>query len=125
MYLRSKKGDVSEGLIAGAIAGLVASWIMPRFQSLMAHALGHPDPHEGQGEDATVKTAQRISSALFGHELSGEEKKTAGLSLHYAYGIGAVYGGLAQKHGICFLPYRADSAEHGSSAGVGGEIWSS
>jgi uncharacterized membrane protein YagU involved in acid resistance len=66
----------------------------------MAHALGHTDPHEGQGEDATVKTAQRISSALLGYELSAEEKKTAGPLVHYAYGtgIGAVYGGLAQKH---------------------------
>jgi len=100
MYLRSKKDGLSEGLIAGVIGGLVASWIMPRFQSLTAHAFGDTHPHEGQGEDATVKTAQRISSALLGRELSAEEKKTAGPLVHYAYGtgIGAVYGGLAQKH---------------------------
>lgn len=73
---------------------------MPRFQSLTAHAFGDTHPHEGQGEDATVKTAQRISSALLGHELSTEEKKAAGPLVHYDYGtgIGGLYGGLAQRH---------------------------
>jgi uncharacterized membrane protein YagU involved in acid resistance len=73
---------------------------MPQFQFLLAHALGHTDPHEGQDEDATVKTAQKISSALLGHRLSEEQKKTAGPLVHYAYGtgIGAAYGGLAQKY---------------------------
>jgi hypothetical protein len=100
MYFRSGRDKVYKGLISGAIGGLAASWIMPRFQFLLAHALGHTDPHEGQGEDATVKTAQRISSALLGRELSAREKRTAGPLVHYAYGtgIGALYGGLAQKH---------------------------
>src|SRR5205814_1570346 len=53
----------------------------------------------GEGEDATVKTANKISSEVFDHELSAEEKKTAGPFVHYAYGtgIGAVYGGLSQR----------------------------
>jgi hypothetical protein len=73
---------------------------MPRFQFLVAHALGHTHSHEGPGEDATVKTAQRIPSALLGHELSEEEKKTVGPVLHYAYrtSIGKMYSGLAQKY---------------------------
>jgi hypothetical protein len=60
---------------------------------------GEPDPHKGEGEDATVKTANKISSEVFNHELSAEEKKTAGPLVHYLYGsgIGAVYGGLSQK----------------------------
>ncbi|MGE5647483.1 MAG: DUF1440 domain-containing protein [Acidobacteriota bacterium] len=100
MYFRSGKGTVYKGLIAGAIGGLAASWIMPRFELLLSHALDHSAPHEGQEEDATVKIAQRISSALLGHELSAEEKRTAGPMVHYAYGtgIGALYGCLAQKH---------------------------
>jgi hypothetical protein len=57
MHFRSGKDKVYKGLIAGAIGGLAASWIMPRVQFLLARALGHTDPHEGQGEDATVKTA--------------------------------------------------------------------
>jgi uncharacterized membrane protein YagU involved in acid resistance len=72
---------------------------MTRFQFLLARALGQGSPHEGQEEDATVKTAQRISSGLLGHDLSRIEKKKAGPLVHYAYGtgIGALYGGLAQK----------------------------
>lgn len=79
---------------------MTASWIMPRVELLLAHALDHTDQREGQEEDATVKIAQRISSALLGHELSAEEKKTAGPLVHYAYGtgLGALYGHLAQKH---------------------------
>jgi uncharacterized membrane protein YagU involved in acid resistance len=47
-----------------------------------------------------VKTAEKISSGPLDHELSAEEKKKAGPIVHYAYGsgIGALYGGLAQKH---------------------------
>jgi hypothetical protein len=99
MYFQSKKRKIHKGVIAGAIGGLAASWIMPRFQMLLSRALSNSDPHEGQGEDATVKTAKKISSRLLGHELSEEEKKTAGPVVHYAYGtgIGALYGGLAQK----------------------------
>jgi hypothetical protein len=100
MHFRSVKDKAYEGVIAGAIGGLLASWVMPQFQFLLARALGQSGPHEGQGEDATVRTAQRLSSALLHHELSAEEKKAAGPLVHYAYGagIGALYGGLAQKH---------------------------
>ena len=95
---------------------MAASWIMPRFQLLLSHALGHTDPHEGQGEDATVKTAQRISSAVACHELSAEEKKVAGPLVHYAYGtgIGALYGGLAQKF---------ENATSGFGAAYGAAAW--
>jgi len=101
MRFRSRKGTLPKGVIAGAIGGLAASWIMTQFQSLLSRALeGDPDPHKGEGEDATVKTAKRISSQVFDHELSAEEKKTAGPLVHYAYGtgIGAVYGALSQEY---------------------------
>src|SRR5690242_21167485 len=75
MFLRSGKHKVYRGLIAGGIGGLAASWIMPKFQFLLSRALGHSDPHEGQGEDATVRIAQRISSAMLGHQLSAEEEE--------------------------------------------------
>src|SRR5207237_6053186 len=73
---------------------------MTQFQSLLTRALDGPNPHKEQGEDATIKTAKRISSKLLGHELSEEEKKAAGPLVHYAYGtgIGALYGSLAQKY---------------------------
>lgn len=115
MYFRSKKASLAKGLIAGSLAGLAASWVMGRFQVLLANALG-TDPHEGEEEDATVKTAEKISSAVAHHELSGEEKKKAGPLLHYAYGtgIGALYGGLAAKR---------QAAASGFGAAYGTAIW--
>src|ERR1051326_9055029 len=100
MYFRARKPKVYKGLIAGAVGGLAGSWLMTQFQSLLSCALeGKANPREGQGEDATVKTAKKISRATLDHELSPEEKKVAGPLVHYAYGtgIGALYGGLAQK----------------------------
>ena len=100
MYFRSRKRKVYKGLIAGAVGGLAGSWLMTQFQSLLSRTLeGKANPHEGQGEDATVKTAERIASATLDRELSAKEKKVAGPFVHYAYGtgIGALYGGLAQK----------------------------
>lgn len=118
MYFRSRKqqNNVSKDLFAGAVGGLAASWIMPQFQIRLAHALGHSNPHEGQEEDATVKTAQKISLAALGHQLSPAQKKTAGPVVHYAYGtgIGAVYGGLAHK-------YKAAKSGFGSAFGAG--VW--
>ncbi|HXS95494.1 MAG TPA: DUF1440 domain-containing protein [Candidatus Limnocylindrales bacterium] len=116
MYYRSGKDKAYKGLIAGAIGGLAASWIMTRFQFLLARTLGNSDPHEGQGEDATVKTAQKISSGLLHHELSPGEKKTAGPIVHYAYGtsIGALYGALAQKY---------EGTTSGFGSGYGAAAW--
>jgi putative membrane protein len=114
MYFQSRKNKVYKGLIAGSIGGLAASWIMTRFQSVLSRAVqGKSNPHEGQGEDATVKTARKISSGVLNHELSPEEKKTAGPLVHYAYGtgIGALYGGLAQK-------YKTTKAGFGSAYGA-------
>lgn len=116
MSFRSRQDRVYRGLIAGAVGGLTASWIMPRFQLVLSHALGYADPHTGQGEDATVKTAQKISSRLLQHELSAEEKKVAGPLVHYAYGttIGALYGGLGQ---------RLEAATSGFGSVYGASAW--
>jgi hypothetical protein len=99
MHFRSRRKKTYKGLIAGAVGGLAASWLMTRFQLLLSGALGQSEPHEGQDEDATVKTAQKISSRVLHRKLSAEKKKIAGPLVHYAYGtsIGALYGGLAQK----------------------------
>lgn len=113
MSFRSRKKKLYKGLIAGAIGGLAASWTMPRFQFLLAHVSGHSDPHEGQEEDATVTTARKLSLAVRGCELSPEAKNAAGPFVHYAYGtgLGAVYGGLAQK-------YKTSTSGFGSAFGA-------
>jgi len=107
MFFRSRKKPVYYGMISGALGGLAASWLMPRFQIVLARTLGQSDPHEGQDEDATVKLAKRISSKLLHHELSEKQKKKAGPIVHYAYGtgIGALYGGLAQRRAATRLGF--------------------
>ena len=105
------------GMTAGLLGGLAASWVMNRFQELQPRQSG-PQSGEGRGrgethqsrsqtqqrepsnadEDATVKTAERISQRVFHHELSDREKQIAGPAVHYAYGalVGALYGGMAE-----------------------------
>ncbi len=99
MHFRSKRNRVYKGLVAGALGGLAASWTMSRFQALIANASERSASQEGEAEDATVKVAKRVASEALHHELSPEEKKTAGPLVHYMYGtgLGALYGGLAQK----------------------------
>jgi len=109
------------GLAAGLLAGCAASWVMNQFQQMRplqqppasgdgkspAPRQADPQEHkEHQGlhqsdeadENATVKTARRISRQVFQHELTSTEKNLAGPAVHYAYGslVGALYGGLAE-----------------------------
>jgi len=98
------EAKILKGMLAGAVGGLVASWTMNEFQKVWAAAekriTGGKQGHdEGQqntedAEDATMKTADRISQALQSRHLTGDEKKKAGPVVHYAFGalMGAVYG---------------------------------
>ena len=82
----------------------MASWTMNEFQKVWAAAEkqitgGKRGQQGGQQnsedtEDATMKTADRISQALQGRHLTKDEKKKAGPVVHYAFGalMGAVYG---------------------------------
>jgi uncharacterized membrane protein YagU involved in acid resistance len=117
MHFRSRSNRLYKDLIAGAVGGLAGSWVMTQFQSLFARAVqGKTDPHQGEGEDATVKTAEKISSAVLRHPLSDDEKKKAGPIVHYTYGtaIGALYGGLA---------HRNERAEAGFGSACGAVAW--
>jgi putative membrane protein len=109
---------VIRGMAAGLLAGCAASWVMTQFQQMrpqQAPGAGGSDQGEeaksksednqkglhqssNPDENATVKTAQRISRKLFEHDLSEPEKKLAGPAVHYAYGsvVGALYGGLSE-----------------------------
>jgi uncharacterized membrane protein YagU involved in acid resistance len=73
---------------------------MTRFQSAMAKSArdAESQPSQQSGDDATVKTANRISEGVAGRALTSEEKKVAGPLIHYVFGsaMGAVYGALAE-----------------------------
>lgn len=96
--------NVWKGLAAGLIGGLVASWAMNQFQSLMKNLSSSEEESQGEKnkseeqEPPTVKTAEAISETLFSHELTDDQKKAAGPIVHYAFGSlnGAAYGAMAE-----------------------------
>ncbi|MCU1232490.1 MAG: hypothetical protein JWP63_457 [Candidatus Solibacter sp.] len=113
--MRSMNGTRAKSILAGAIGGLAASYVMNQFQSLWAKVAKEP-PQESSGEDATVKTAEAISKCLLHHELTDAQKKWAGPAVHYAYGtiVGAVYGALAET---------VPAAKAGCGAAYGAAVW--
>ena len=115
-YLEST-GRILNGALAGMIGGAVASWVMNQYlaaQQQQSEAEQRPEtatprgqtaaprPQVGDGsglvDDATVKTAQVISTRVFDHELTPSEKKIAGAAVHYAFGTlaGGLYGAAAE-----------------------------
>ena len=98
-----------KGVVAGAVGGLAAAWVMNQFQSgwgKATEALQHSKTPQGEqerqsnddAEDATMITAGKISEGIFNHKLSRDEKKKLAPVVHYAFGAsaGAVYGALAE-----------------------------
>ena len=113
--LPNHQPDVLKGLAAGAIGGLVASWVMEEFQfawmkisermqqngsdkTSSAAIAKQSESSEEEQEPATVKAAELVSESVFGHHLAKDEKKLAGDAVHYTTGgaSGAVYGVAAE-----------------------------
>ncbi len=88
--------DIVKGAIAGLIGGLVASFVMGEFQTLVS-ALSEEEKKpkkKKEDEPANVKTAEAISENVFDHQLKKSEKEPAGEAVHYAMGAtsGLIYG---------------------------------
>lgn len=106
---------VGTGMIAGALGGLAASWVMnqfmesagPKIQQAAARLDGsagkqkeRPQPkneagHEEPKEDATMKAADAVVRTVTGgRHLTLEQKQKGGPVVHYAFGalMGALYG---------------------------------
>lgn len=96
-----RKPSVLKGVVAGAMGGLAASWVMNQFEAVVAKMRRNEEQRtdEQDAEDATMKTADKVAQSVTGHGLSKEQKKKAGPIVHYAYGtgIGALYGGAASR----------------------------
>lgn len=102
---------IARGLLAGIVAGTVASFVMDRFQAAVT-ALSPPSDDEG--DPATVKAADGIAASVAGHDVQAAVKPLAGQAIHYALGIGlgAAYGVAAE-----FRP--AVTAGHGAAFAIG------
>ncbi len=107
--------SVVKGMVAGAIGGLVASWVMnmfmeeagPKIQLVAAKmdgSAGQQQRSDSQQddqpkEDATMKAADLVVRTVTGgRHLSMEQKQKGGPIVHYAFGglMGALYGAMAE-----------------------------
>ena len=96
------------GVLAGVAGGLVASWVMNQWSagpgSALSERLETPEDKEqlsagSDGEDATMKAADKLTAlAKGGQHLTHEERADGGPVVHYAFGalMGGLYGGLAE-----------------------------
>ena len=96
------------GILAGVAGGLVASWVMNEFNQTLGKKLSQAveTPAEqrlikmqSDGEDATMKLADKITETVTGGQhLTHEQREVGGTTIHYSFGalMGGVYGALAE-----------------------------
>ena len=95
--------NLLKGLVAGAIAGAAASWVMERFQEQWLLREGNAGETPGNmgalgTEPATMKAADAVAQAVTGSPVPAERRELAGEAMHYltGAGVGAAYGVLAE-----------------------------
>ena len=96
------------GILAGVAGGLVAAWVMNQWSEGPGAALNKQleTPEEqkqvssqSDGEDATMKAADKIAAtAKGGQHLTHEQREKGGPVVHYAFAAlaGGLYGGLSE-----------------------------
>lgn len=106
--MKAKNADKNllKGIIAGAVGGLAAAFVMSQYQALTAK-MSPEDNKKGKAssakdEPANVKAAEMISEDVFDHKLGKSEKPSAGEAMHYLMGgvSGAIYGATAELSGV-------------------------
>ncbi|HEX3747190.1 MAG TPA: DUF1440 domain-containing protein [Bryobacteraceae bacterium] len=99
MSSKSRKA-IAKGALAGAAAGVVASFAMNQFQTVLEKIKPKEESpsQPAEGEPATVKVANAVSHAVLSRDLWRDEKAPAGSAVHYAFGaaMGALYGALSE-----------------------------
>lgn len=89
--MRVDSHSLGRGALAGAVAGIFASFAMNQFQAVVSR---FGSSSGGGGDPATVKAAER----LVGHGIEEPEKGRAGEAVHYGFGaaLGMAYGAAAE-----------------------------
>lgn len=89
-----------KGIVAGAVAGVAATFVMSKFQGRFAKLAQEDQNHQSneKGEPSTVQVADRVSVAVTGEHLPQGQKEKAGNLVHYGFGtlMGAAYGAAAE-----------------------------
>ncbi len=118
MKSKNSDRDLAKGIVAGAIGGLVASFVMTQYQALTTKLSEDEKKKSSKQEDepATVKAAEMISKDVFDHKLKKAEKEPAGEAIHYLMGgvSGAIYGATAELTG---------TATFGAGLPFGSAVW--
>lgn len=112
---------VLKGLVAGMVAGLLATFLKNRFQAVWNDiATVEQKPRRGpkprQEEPATIKAATAASRPLLHRELTKKEKELAGPMVDYGFGTlaGGVYGAAAEL---------APAVTAAGGSGYGAAVW--
>jgi len=99
----AERQSLTADLIDGAIAGVVATWVMGKVTTALyeredRQAREHED--DARGGKTAYGVAAEKTAKLMGGELSEDERKQYGQAIHWALGIGAgaVYGALRPRH---------------------------
>ena len=115
--------NLLRGLVAGAIAGAAASWVMERFQEQWLLREGNAGETPGNlgalgTEPATIKAADAVARAVTGQPVPDGRREAAGEAVHYATGagLGALYGVLAE---IAPAPTFGLGAAYGAAVALG------
>ena len=119
------------GILAGVAGGLVAAWVMNQWSAGPGTALNKQleTPEEqkqasslSDGEDATMKAADKLAAtAQGGQHLTHEQKEQGGPMVHYTYAAlaGGLYGGLAEYSKLVRSGF---GTTYGTALFVGGDL---
>lgn len=92
-------GNIVKGALAGLIGGLIASFVMEKFQMLVRPMIqSESGQKEKKDEPATEKAASAVSENIFDHRMTKDEKPAAGEAMHYAMGgtSGLIFGAASE-----------------------------
>lgn len=91
--------NIVKGALAGLIGGLIASFVMEKFQMLLQPMMENDGQQkEKKDEPSTEKAAEAISENVFDHYLTKDEKSAGGEAMHYAMGgtSGMIFGAASE-----------------------------
>ncbi|MBV9157870.1 MAG: DUF1440 domain-containing protein [Acidobacteriaceae bacterium] len=80
-----KRRSILRALVAGAAAGLAASWALGQTHGLVLRLIGAENSQQ-TSEDPTVIVARAIARPILRRDFNASEKKIAGSIVHYAFG---------------------------------------
>lgn len=106
LTIERDEADIAKGLLAGLMAGFLATWAKAKMQAKLSQLEKAEQPpkqeadnSDGEEKPSTVKAAEAVSSKVFKHALSDKERKLAGPAVDYGFGtiMGGVYGAAAEN----------------------------